>query len=122
MSATRWRTLPLITAEFAAGRLSYSKVRAITRVATPENEAALLEIAEHGTATHVERAVHAYRSLPPRDDETNAANRRHMARFLRYDWGDDGSLVGSFRIPPEMAAVFVKAVEIARERVPADPG
>ena len=44
-----------------------------------------------------------------------------MARFLRYDWGDDGSLVGSFRIPPEMAAVFVKAVEIAREKVPAEP-
>ena len=37
-------SLPRIDAAFAAGRLSYSKVRAITRVATPENEQNLLEV------------------------------------------------------------------------------
>jgi hypothetical protein len=41
-----------------------------------------------------------------------------MARFLRYDWAEDGSLEGQFRIPPEMAAIFVKSIEVARERVP----
>src|SRR5215472_7538816 len=35
---------PLITAEFAAGRLSYAKVRALTRIATPATEAGLAEI------------------------------------------------------------------------------
>src|SRR4051812_36086801 len=45
--------LPLVTAEFAAGKLSYSKVRAITRVATPANEEALVELAESATAIHV---------------------------------------------------------------------
>ncbi|MDQ1509043.1 MAG: hypothetical protein QOG50_887 [Actinomycetota bacterium] len=49
------KTLPLITQEFAAGKLSYSKVRALTRVATPENEADLAMIAEHATAVQVER-------------------------------------------------------------------
>ena len=49
----------MITAAFAAGKLSYSKVRAITRVATPDNEATLVKLAEHGTAVHVERSVRA---------------------------------------------------------------
>ena len=40
--------LPLIREAFAAGQMSYSKVRAMTRVADPSNEAALLNIARHG--------------------------------------------------------------------------
>ena len=47
-------TLPVITDAFAAGTLSYSKVRALTRVATPANEAGLVMIAEHATAAQVE--------------------------------------------------------------------
>ena len=53
--------LPLIAEAFRTGEVSYSKVRAMTRVATPENEACLLEIAWYGTATHVERTVQGYR-------------------------------------------------------------
>ncbi len=113
--------LPLITAEFATGKLSYSKVRAITRVATPDNEATLVELALHSTAVHVERSVRALRSVLGREGETDAANARHAARFLQYEWHDDGSLRGSFRIPPEMASVFVKAIDVARGHVPADP-
>jgi hypothetical protein len=113
--------LPLITAAFASGTLSYSKVRAMTRVATPDNEAELLTIGEHGTAIHVERAVRAYRRVRAIDDETDAENARHATRFLQYDWDDDGSLTGSFRIPPDMAAVFTKAIDIARGHVPPDP-
>src|SRR3954452_11761260 len=75
--------LPLLTAEFASGRVSYSKVRAITRVATPENEAALIEIALHGTAVHVERAVSSYRRVLRRDTDPDAAETAHKARFLR---------------------------------------
>jgi len=46
---------PLITAEFAAGRLSYAKVRALTRIVTPETEADLLEMALPITAGQLER-------------------------------------------------------------------
>ena len=45
----------------ARGELSYSKVRAITRVATPETEARLLAVGRAGTAAHVERIVRAWR-------------------------------------------------------------
>src|SRR5438876_961315 len=41
--------LPVVRSAFTAGRLSYSKVRAITRVATPGTEAGLVMLAEHAT-------------------------------------------------------------------------
>jgi hypothetical protein len=53
--------LPRISAAFEAGEISYSKVRAITRVATPENEEMLLGWARAGTASHVEKIVRKYR-------------------------------------------------------------
>ena len=71
--------LPVITEAFAAGTLSYSKVRALTRVATPENEAGLVMIAEHATAAQVERTVRAYRGVLSQDEELDATNARHAA-------------------------------------------
>ena len=53
--------LPLISDAFRQGKVSYSKVRAMTRIATPENEAYLMYIAENGTACHVESVVRGYR-------------------------------------------------------------
>ena len=55
------RELPLIDAAFEHGEISYSKVRAMTRAATPENEKELLNIARYGTAAHMERLVRVYR-------------------------------------------------------------
>jgi len=54
--------LPKIDKSFAEGALSYSKVRAITRIADESNEDYLLMIAKHGTAHHVEKAVSKYRT------------------------------------------------------------
>jgi len=45
-----------MSAALREGRNSYSKVRALTRVASAANEAYLLDFARHGTATHVERS------------------------------------------------------------------
>jgi len=42
---------------FSQGRISYSKVRAISRIVTPENEATLLEYALDGTTSQIERVV-----------------------------------------------------------------
>jgi hypothetical protein len=60
-TARALRTLPRVGAAMRAGELSFAKVRAITRVATPDNEADLLEVARCGTAAHVERIVSAWR-------------------------------------------------------------
>ena len=55
--------LPLVSARMQRGQLSYAKVRALTRVATPENEQALVDFALAGTAAHVERFVRAWRRV-----------------------------------------------------------
>lgn len=55
--------LPLISQSFRQGRASCTKVRAMTRVATPETEADLLNVAWHGTVTDVERLVRKYRRV-----------------------------------------------------------
>src|SRR5215472_4736700 len=49
------RVLPVIRAEFGAGRLSYAKVRALTRIATPDTEAGLAELAGPMTGNQLER-------------------------------------------------------------------
>ncbi|MGY1641377.1 hypothetical protein ACI782_09620 [Geodermatophilus sp. SYSU D00703] len=66
---------PRIGAAFAAGRLPYSKVRALTRVAEPETEAELLEFALEATASQTERVVHAGAAVLADDA---AAGRAHL--------------------------------------------
>ena len=53
--------LPLLSEALAKGELGYSKARALTRIATSENEVDLLNIGLHGTAQHVEKFVRLYR-------------------------------------------------------------
>jgi len=106
--------LPLIDAAFAAGEISYSKVRAMTRVATPENEDFLLRIAWHGTASHVEKAVGKYRRVQTRDAHEEEQS-QDQARKLVYYQDQDGMWVIHAKLPPEDGALVVKAIEaIAR--------
>ena len=62
------RDLPVIRARFAAGRLSYAKVRALTRIATPATEAGLAELAGPMTANQLERFARAHRQVTQADD------------------------------------------------------
>ena len=55
------RDLPVIRAGFAAARLSYAKVRALTRIATPNTEAGLAELAGPMTGNQLERFARAHR-------------------------------------------------------------
>jgi hypothetical protein len=55
--------LPVLDAALAAGRISYAKVRAITRVATPETEGRLVEMASCATGAQLERICRRYRGL-----------------------------------------------------------
>ena len=112
--------LPAITQEFGIGKLSYSKVRALTRVATPENETDLVMMAEHATAVQVERIVRTYRGVLSADEELDAANDRHARRYFRCDPCDDGSFVINGRLPAETAAILLAALDAARSHIPDD--
>jgi hypothetical protein len=104
--------LPKVSEAFRLGEISYSKVRAITRVATPENEDYLLMIARHGTAHNVETLVSGYRRAERLNDNEVAEQQFHN-RTLNYRWGEDGSLVFNGRLPAEVGALLLKALDSA---------
>ncbi|MDH3317845.1 MAG: 13E12 repeat family protein [Gammaproteobacteria bacterium] len=103
-------TLPRISEAFRSGRISYSKVRAMTRAATPENEAELMNVAWYGTAAHVEKLTRYYRRAKEAE-ALEAANDRHEKRGLEWYYGDDGMLEIRCRLDPEDGARFVKALK-----------
>ncbi len=111
--------LPKVSAAMACGKLSYSKVREITRVATGETERYLLMIAEHGTAQHVENLVRAYRRCQEAEELSREA-RQQKSRGVTYRYDDDGSLIVNCRLPAEAGARVVKALELAMEELPED--
>ena len=106
--------LPLLSAAAARGELGYSKLRALTRIATAENEADLVDIGLHGTAQHVEKFVRLYRRAE-RAQETEHADAQHKDRELTYWYEDDGTLVLHGRFPPETGARILSALDAAME-------
>lgn len=106
------KDLPLISAALRNGGLSYSKARALTRVATPQNEDYLMMIANHGTASQVERLVRQYRRVQ-RAEALVRENQRHALRELSWYFDDDGSVVLKARLDPEQGACVIKALESA---------
>jgi hypothetical protein len=106
--------LPRISSAMARGELSYSKVRALTRVASPETEELLLSIALHGTAHHVETTVRCCRRAQQAEELSREA-RQQAARRVSYSYNEDGSLVVKASLPAETGALFVKALEAAVE-------
>ncbi len=107
-------TLPLLAAALACGALSYAKVRALTRVATPETEARLLAVGRAGTAAHVERIVRGWRRVD-RQAEARESARRHASRALHVYQDEDGMVVLRGRLEPEVGALLQQALAAARE-------
>ncbi len=107
-------TLPRLAQALARGELSYSKVRALTRVATPETEARLLAVGRAGTAAHVERIVRGWRCVDRRA-EAREAKRRQASRALHVYHAEDGMVVLKGRLEPEVGALLMQALAAARE-------
>jgi len=107
-------TLPLLAQALACGELSYAKVRALTRVATPETEERLLGVGRSGTAAHVERIVRGWRCVD-RQAEARESKRQHASRALHVHQDDDGTVVLRGRLTPEVGALLLRALEAARE-------
>ena len=102
----------------ARGQLSYSKVRALTRVASSATEARLLAVALSATAAQVERLVRAWRRVD-RDAQPDAEQVLLASRTLSMQVDEDGMVLLRGRLPPEVGAVLLRAVEAAMEQVPA---
>ncbi len=108
--------LPLVSAEMQRGRLSYAKVRAITRVATPKSEQGLLDLALAGTSAQVERCVRAWRRVD-RVEAAWQADTCHLSRELSTWVDDDGMVVIRARLAPEAGTVVQRALQAASDRL-----
>jgi hypothetical protein len=116
--------LPLTSAAMARGELSFSQVRAVSRIATPENEGELLEFACGATTSQLERMLRAWRK-GSRKDEARWEEERHRSRTFSVFPDDDGMYLVRGRLTPEVGALLMRAVEAASDalfRKPEVPG
>ncbi len=102
-------TLPKIDEAFAAGRLSYSKVRAITRIATPANEERVLDLALAATGAQLERICSGFRRATESEIEAG------QDRYVRGRALGNGLVKLEIVLAPDEADLVLKAIEHARE-------
>ena len=107
-------TLPRLAEALARGEISYSKARALTRVASPETESRLLAVGRAGTVCHVEQIVRGWRRVD-RLAEARETAQRHRNRGLTLHYDDDGMLILHGRLTPEVGALLRQALAAARE-------
>ncbi len=113
------KTLPDIAAAFAGGRLSYTKVRALTRVTRADNEADLLSFAIKTTAAHVDERCRELRCGTA--TSVADANRAHASRSLRvFRDPSRGTMTITVELPFETGALVEKALDRARDTAAAE--
>lgn len=97
--------LPTIAADFAAGRLSYAKVRTLTRLATPDNDAELAALARPVPASSLGCVLAAWQNQHHSGAEIDAYHQRQ--RSLRWRTDPDGMVTFTIRVPPQLAATLI---------------
>ena len=114
--------MPAVSAAMARGELSFSKVRALTRlsgVVEGEDEEVLVDFARQVTASELEKRVRGWK-LGSRADEIELERRRHALRGLSVFPGDDGLYVIQGRLDPEVGALLMRAIEAAADALHRD--
>ncbi len=111
--------LPLMSEAMSKGELSYSKVRALTRIATPDTEQSLVDLGRTGTAAQVERVVRSWRridrTIEAHDDELRDAS-SHVTTHI----DENGMFVIRGCLAPEAGEVLMKALDAAGEKLYAE--
>ena len=85
--------LPLIAGAFGSGRLSFSQVRALTRVADDSNEGALVELARNTTAAQLERVVRGMRRVHKIEEDTADPELAEFRMRTTTGYDQDGNFV-----------------------------
>lgn len=114
--ADRLADLPLLDDALRRGEISYSKIRAITRVATPENAAALLEIARHCPGHELETVCRKYRSVVRHDADPDPDGDRQRRWVARRDTADGMVRIEAVLHPEEAALVWAALDHSARQQ------
>ena len=97
--------LPATSDALRTRQISYSKARALTRLATPDNETALLDIATTTTAAELGRALAAW--LHRNSEPEDLAAHHHRQRSVKWRTEPDGMTVFTLRLPPLLAGILI---------------
>ncbi|MFK7890902.1 MAG: DUF222 domain-containing protein [Granulosicoccus sp.] len=116
------RSLPVITALFRIGQLTWSKVRLLTRVANEENESLLCHWALDASVSELEKLCNERRWHQHDDDdirqiENDRALLQWESRSLRWNTANNGNTVISLSLPPQLAQAFLNSVEHSLEQL-----
>ncbi|EIV94995.1 HNH endonuclease signature motif containing protein [Frankia sp. QA3] len=108
------QTLPQITATFARGEISYSKVRAITRIAAPDTETEWAREAVRCSTRELERLVSLQSKIKSdgENDREKNGGRKDSVR-CSWRWNEDGTFSLTAHLDPERGAVVAKALAMA---------
>ncbi|MCB9619204.1 MAG: DUF222 domain-containing protein [Sandaracinus sp.] len=113
--------LPKVSDALRQGMVSYSKVRAIARVATPANEEQLLEYAQYTTAAQLEKICRGIKQAQLVDeegeplDDAELVRRAHEARDVTLRSRGDGTVQLVVTLLPDEADRVFAAVERMRD-------
>ena len=101
------RDLPQIDEAFRTGQVSYSEVRAMTRVATADNEEYLLDVARHGTTAHVEQLTRYYRRCRKLNEDEPMGE---LERNFVWHQDEDGMYVFRGKLPADEGELVATAL------------
>ena len=107
------RQYPRLAEEMAAGRLSFSQVRAISRLDQPDEHALvddLIQVAQHGTAAQLEVVVRGLRTVDHNDKDTDPGE------YLKQSWTDDSRWQLTARLDPERGALVTAVIDAIIQR------
>ena len=107
--------MPTVREAFREGRLSYSKVREVTRVVDAVDEARLCELALSATASQLARMISAYRTA------SGTRLRQQERREASWTTREDGLVDFRVRLPAEEAATLIAAITAAKDQLGAPP-
>ena len=113
--ANKLAELPQIDESLRTGEMSYCKVRAMTRVATPANEATLLGEAQHTTGHQLETICRKYALVQRHGEESNAKDDSERRYVKRRDQPDGMVQIVAALHPEEAAAVWAALDRIVKE-------
>lgn len=105
------RELPLVAGVFGQGRLSYAQVRALTRVATAQDEQRWVELAGRCTAEQLEKAQRGAARVRRNEQRRTEPDTVAWQDRVRVRWDDDGTLVLTVRVSPEHAPAVLAVLE-----------
>jgi hypothetical protein len=104
---------PRLAEEMGAGRLSFSQVRAISRIIQPGEHALvgdLIEAARHATVAQLEVLVRGLRTVEHNENATDPGE------YLKASWTSDSRWRLSVRLDPERGAVVAAAIDAIAQR------